>query len=318
MLISFALPAFKGEFFEKAVRSILSQSYAELELVVLDDASPDDIAGILAKFPDPRVRYARNLENLGGKDLVANWMRCLEMCRGEYVVLAGDDDEYGEDFCAEMVAVARKHPELAVMHGRLIRIDEDSKITGVSSLASEVESVIDYLWHFKDQSRILACPDVMFKMSALRSIGGIVKLPLAWGSDLATWLLLAKQAGIGYSQNALLHWRYSGRNISSQKWGYEKVQARETYQDWINEFARTLTPANPVERYQLDEFLTWYNRCAPREIAKHLANNAVADIARAYRAAGKHGRFKHWLKRYALFMLAYAVQQRVRKLFGKN
>ena len=84
--ISFILPAYKGRFFREAVRSILAQTYRDFELVVVDDASPDGLRELLEKelrdrkvekvggewiVDGMRVRYYRNEENIGGKDLVA-------------------------------------------------------------------------------------------------------------------------------------------------------------------------------------------------------------------------------------------------------
>ena len=71
------------------MRSVLEQSYRDLELVVVDDNSPDETEAIVRAIHDPRVRYERNAVNLGPE---GNWNRCLALARGEYFKLMPHDD----------------------------------------------------------------------------------------------------------------------------------------------------------------------------------------------------------------------------------
>ena len=74
---SFVLPAYKACFFREAIESILNQTYSEFELIIVNDASPEDLDSIVNSYSDERIRYYRNKENIGGRDLVAQWNECL-------------------------------------------------------------------------------------------------------------------------------------------------------------------------------------------------------------------------------------------------
>lgn len=75
-----------------AVDSALAQDYPNLEVVVADDASPDNTAQIIAQRSDPRLRYHRNAENLGR---VANYRNTLyNLASGDWVVNLDGDDRY--------------------------------------------------------------------------------------------------------------------------------------------------------------------------------------------------------------------------------
>jgi glycosyltransferase involved in cell wall biosynthesis len=84
------------------MRSVLEQSYRDLELVVVDDNSPDRTEAIVRSFGDPRVRYVRNAGNLGPE---GNWNRCLALARGKYFKLMPHDDLLRPGSLARQVAV---------------------------------------------------------------------------------------------------------------------------------------------------------------------------------------------------------------------
>ncbi len=73
----------------RAIRSILAQTYAAIEIVVMDNASDDDTPDCVASLHDQRLVYVRHERNIG---MVANFSACLERASGEYFLLLSDDD----------------------------------------------------------------------------------------------------------------------------------------------------------------------------------------------------------------------------------
>ena len=57
---SIAIPAYKKAYLYEAVESCLAQSYNNLEIIIVDDASPEDLATVVTRFSDHRIRYYRN------------------------------------------------------------------------------------------------------------------------------------------------------------------------------------------------------------------------------------------------------------------
>ena len=89
-LISVALCTYNGEKYVKdQLDSILNQTYSNLEVIVLDDASTDRTDIILSEFTDSRMIFFKNDKNLGFND---NFQKCLNMCTGEYISIADQDD----------------------------------------------------------------------------------------------------------------------------------------------------------------------------------------------------------------------------------
>ena len=78
MKYQFILPAYKRTYLKKALESILSQTYKNFEVIVIDDASPEDLKSICDEFTDIRLHYYRNKVNIGRDNLCHMWKHCLK------------------------------------------------------------------------------------------------------------------------------------------------------------------------------------------------------------------------------------------------
>lgn len=65
----------------------------------------------------------RNEKNLGGTDLVGQWNHSISYAAGEYIALAADDDVYRPSFCSEVIRLARKYPDVDLIHASVEQID---------------------------------------------------------------------------------------------------------------------------------------------------------------------------------------------------
>ena len=225
MRLSFVLPAWKGKYLFEAISSIVSQTIKDWELVVVDDCSPEPVGEIVASFKDPRIRYYRNEENIGGKDLVRQWNHSISFAAGEYVVLAADDDKYKPEFCEEMLRLAEKYPEVDLIHSSVEQIDEDGHHLWNDSILPEYTSKYEYLnWWLTGRS-FTCVGNFAFKRSALMAMGGFMDFPCAFGSDIATPISLSKN-GVANTQQMLFCFRQSEQHLSSDSSRFkEKLEA---------------------------------------------------------------------------------------------
>ena len=76
-LFTIAIPAYKKAFLHEAIDSCIKQTYNNLEIVIVDDASPENLASVSTQFTDPRIRHYRNEKNCGAVNVVDNWNICL-------------------------------------------------------------------------------------------------------------------------------------------------------------------------------------------------------------------------------------------------
>jgi glycosyltransferase involved in cell wall biosynthesis len=111
--VSVCIPAYNQErWIARAVGSALAQSPADLEVVVVDDASTDGTLERLTEFDDARVRVYSNARNLGHS---GNWNRTLSLARGRLIKFLCADDILYEDCIEPMAELFREHPALGLV-----------------------------------------------------------------------------------------------------------------------------------------------------------------------------------------------------------
>ena len=147
-LVSVIVPAYNAAgFISRCVESITSQSYPELEILLLNDGSRDDTLAICRKLAeaDPRIRVIDKL-NTGAADTRS----CgLALARGEYIQFADSDDYLLPGCTANLVAAARRsRADLVLAPYRMMvpRRDGGYDTREYSLLPAGEYSKVDYLW----------------------------------------------------------------------------------------------------------------------------------------------------------------------------
>ncbi|MEL7071523.1 MAG: glycosyltransferase [Cyanobacteria bacterium J06581_3] len=92
-----------------AVNSVLAQTFTDFELLICDDASPDNTAEVVAEWSDPRIRYIRHPQNIKRS---RNMRSGYEAAQGKYFVKFDDDDAITPTFLEKTVAVLEANPEV--------------------------------------------------------------------------------------------------------------------------------------------------------------------------------------------------------------
>ena len=109
--VSILIPTYnRAHYLRDAIQSALTQTYSNIEILVLDDASPDDTLSVVQEFKnDSRLRYIRHTQNKG---IVGNWKSGLSLARGEYFCFLHDDDTFEPEFVERLLEPLRQNPNL--------------------------------------------------------------------------------------------------------------------------------------------------------------------------------------------------------------
>lgn len=109
--VSFVIPCYNlAHYLCECVGSILSQSYPDFEVLIMDDCSSDNTAEIAQSFDDPRVKHIRNNVNLGP---LPNYNKGIRMSAGRYIwLISADDYLRGPSILRRYVDVMDRNPSV--------------------------------------------------------------------------------------------------------------------------------------------------------------------------------------------------------------
>lgn len=234
-MVSVAIPAYKPDFLFDAIKSVLAQSFTDLEIIVVDDYSPNNISDIVSNFSDERIRYFRNISNIGVSDPSKNWNVCLQYARGEFFCLLCDDDMYEPTFIQEMVKLAEDHPKCNVFRARAKIINQEGHTIDYYPSSPLFESCSDYIWHVGRKLRKQTISEWMLRTGHAKKCGGYSNLPFAWGSDYLSIYKFSIDGGIVSTTIPLVSYRRSKLNISSlaNKDSEQKMIANKLFENEV-------------------------------------------------------------------------------------
>jgi hypothetical protein len=229
--VTFIVPCYNyGRYVVQAIDSLLGQTFEALEVIVINDASPDDTAPVLARYADnPRVRVVHHEQNQGH---LRTYNEGIAMARGEFIgILSADDYCTSPDALRRQVAVFDANPVVGMVYTGHLLVEEGGATTRV--LPSPHDSVRVGLDEFR---RLLWGNDVPHSGTLLRAAVqaelGPYDMRLPHTGDWDMWLRTAAKHDVGYIAEPLFAYRMHRKNmrhtaVRVQQAGDEGVLALE-------------------------------------------------------------------------------------------
>jgi len=239
--VSVLIPTYRyGRFLPEAIESVLAQTFTDFELIVSDDASPDDSAAVIRRYAakDTRIRAQLHPRNLG---MVSNWNWCLQQARGEYVkFLFGDDLLCSPDSLGAMVRALEAEPRAALVASARTIIDESSdRIDLWDELGDSGyyrgEEVISQCFS-RDRNLVGEPSAVLFRRSAA---GRGFDPGLCQLVDEELWFHLLTSGGMVYTSEPLCAFRRHGaqQTVVNQATGIATVENVRLISRYFEQYA---------------------------------------------------------------------------------
>lgn len=185
-LVTVVIPTYRRpQLVTNAIDSVLRQTFKDLEIVVVDDCSPDDTRSVVEAIRDGRVRYLRHETNKG---LPAVRNTGIRAARGQYVAFLDDDDEWREDKLERQLQAIRNYDAVActaAANGYAMRIHKRPNIT---------------LEDLKQGS--FAPSGLLAKTDVLRNV--MFDESISQGEDWDAFIRIAQRYSIGWVDEPLL------------------------------------------------------------------------------------------------------------------
>lgn len=138
-LVSVIIPVYNAkDFIERTITSVLKQTYKELEIIVVDDGSPDDSVDICRnKFNDPRIRIIQQ----ANRGLAGARNTGIRNSTGKYIALIDADDLWTKDKIQRHVSHLESNPHLGISFSYSELIDEEDNSTGLKQIPTKIKNI---------------------------------------------------------------------------------------------------------------------------------------------------------------------------------
>ena len=236
--LAIVIPAYKNNYFDKTLESIAKQTCKNFTLYIGDDCSPNSIGQIVSRYKNEiNLEYIKFDYNIGARDLVKHWERCIDMVKDEeWIWLFCDDDLMDPDCVENFFKTISVSDDYDLYHFDVLKVSEKEDIIyPCTSFPHILSSETFLLMRLKGNTNSFVS-EYIFRKSFFLKNNRFQNFDLAWCSDDATWIKLGSRNGIKTIENSKIYWRVSPFNISMKK-GNEilqrKIEAQFLFIKWI-------------------------------------------------------------------------------------
>ena len=217
MKVSVLTPVYKTDerFLREAIESVLNQTFADFEFILLDDCPEDDRESIVRSYGDKRIVYLKNDRNLG---IAASRNKLIDLAKGEYLAVFDHDDICRPDRFAKEVAYLDANPGCGVVSS-WTRLTSNGSVNTYPEDDHEIKlRMMDVcaLWH----------PASMIRKSVLDACGARYEADCSPVEDYMLWMRLVPHARFHVLQEPLIDYRWHPGNTSNMQ------KARLQAADW--------------------------------------------------------------------------------------
>ena len=220
-----------GNYLKECIAGILSQTYTDFDLLVLDNSSTDGTLEYLKSINDRRVKIYPSDRSL---TIEENWGRIKSIEKNEFITLIGHDDLLEKDYLETMNDLILKFPDATLYQTHFRYIDSDGGLIRQCKPMAEKESASDFLAKYLKKEIDVMGTGFMMRSAEYDQIGGIPDYPNLLFADFELWI-----------------------NLSIK--GYKETSAKECFSFRIHQ-STTAVSADLKYHYAFERFVLYLSR----------------------------------------------------------
>lgn len=207
--VSIILPAYNAEkYISKSIKSVLNQSYKNLEIIILNDGSIDNTENLILKFTDSRIKYIKNSSNLG---LIETLNRGFLLASGNYIARIDADDIAHPKRIELQVVFLQKLGTPGIVGSNAIIIDAHNNIIKIPRKV-HLDAAENFWVKFRKNP--ILHPTVMISKEIVLAFNPFYHSQDKHVEDYAAWLRINKKFPIYNISRPLLFYRMHDSNIT--------------------------------------------------------------------------------------------------------
>jgi len=224
--VSVIIPNYNhASFLSVRIDSILSQTFQDFEVIILDDCSNDNSVEVIEKYRNnPKIsKVIYNTTNSGSP--FKQWKKGIEAASANLIWIAESDDTAAPNFLEVLIKPFEIHSDLLISHCRSFRIDEKGNIKGLVTFANTgdnerwskdyiVDGKSELKNYLKYRNTIPNASAVVFKKP--ENIDDVLRTDLKFSGDWLFWKeLLSKDGKIAHTSMPLNYFRTHSQTTRS-------------------------------------------------------------------------------------------------------
>ncbi|MGN6246083.1 MAG: glycosyltransferase [Motilibacteraceae bacterium] len=251
--VSVVVPCYRyGNFLPQCLDSVLSQEDVDVEVLVIDDASPDGSGDVARELgaADERVSVRVHDRNHGH---IATYNEGLDWATGDLVLLLSADDVLLPGALARAARVFAAHPSVGLVYGPAVDHRGDGPYDGPVRRSSVVRVWPGHEWFVRrcaDMDNPVPTPSAVVRGDVQRRVGGY-RENAPYAGDLEMWLRIAAVSDVGVLSADQAVYRQHGDNMCARD--FPAVQdtfehSRRAYESVLDEYADVLRDVDELRR----------------------------------------------------------------------
>lgn len=210
MKISIITASYNYEnYIKETVQSVLSQTYNDWEMIIVDDCSTDNSVNVIKSYNDERIKLFVNEKNLGLKETLK---RGIKEASSDWIVFLESDDVLAPDYLAKKVEIAQKYNDINLIFNDCEFFGDEERVKAFEQALKKTRSLLQnqsypkkMLYDFYQSNKIFTFSSVMAKRSHLLKVNFNPKLDYL--IDWHLWIQLSSLGKFYYLPEKLTKWR---------------------------------------------------------------------------------------------------------------
>ena len=310
MRFSVIIPLYnKADYIAKAIESVLAQTYADYELVIMDDGSADNSFAVAYKAIEGRANCQIHRQSNAGVSMARN--NAVARSKGDYLCFLDADDWWAPTFLEEMDWLIDQFPDAGIYGTGYTIVNETRHKTRVAPIGVEPDFERGYINYCQVYAKTLAMPLTSISVAMPRRVfdemHGFPK-GIKLGEDFLLWVRVALKYKVAflnkplafYNQDSDAQWRAIGR-----------LQEPACHRLWNLGDLAEVENSNADYKHLIDNLRTYglfpyylslqYREDARRELQKVDWNRQPEKTRRLYQKPVFYLRFRNFVRKLGSF-----------------
>ena len=256
MKFSVIIPLYnKALYVAKAIKSVLSQSIDDYDLVILDDGSKDDSFAVASKAIEGHDNCRLFHQDNAGVSITRN--HAVAMSQGEYLCFLDADDWWDPSFLEEMSKLIEALPEAGIYGTNYTIVNETQRKTRVANIGVEKDFEKGYINYCQVYAKTLTMPlwtgAVCMPRMVFNEFGGFPK-GIKLGEDFMLWIRIALKYKVAFLNKPLA---YYNQDVDLANRGVGKLYNPNEHMLWNLDFLAEEEMTNPDYKQLIDNLRTY-------------------------------------------------------------